>query len=170
MAIAVTGCFLRLVLVTTFFDDLGDFIDASFEAESSTGRYRENPFSEARIVECDYDIGDGIRTSTSSLVSEFGLLGLLIDPLILQVPDTVREFSGTYDAGAGHAPLEVTQTDSFAAQTGVDGAAPGAETDGVALLCVKAKAQKPRPPADTKRQTACSRLSRASGWWTRLWG
>ena len=35
----------------------------------------------------------------------------------------------------------------------VDGAAPGAETDGVALVCFKAKAPKPRPPGQDGLQT-----------------
>ena len=49
------------------------------------------------------------------MLSSWPLLGALIDPLVLQVPNSVSAVSASYDDGTGAKPLVVTQTSSFPA-------------------------------------------------------
>jgi hypothetical protein len=54
-----------------------------------------------------------------SLVSEFGILGVFVDPLILEVPDDVISITATYDNGGGPQPLPVYQAGSFQVHPGL---------------------------------------------------
>ncbi|HJS29718.1 MAG TPA: hypothetical protein VJ768_08860, partial [Anaerolineales bacterium] len=76
---------------------------------------RESDFG---FFECTYIVDGEIITSTLYLLAEFGLPGVLIDPLIVQVPDGVVEFSGTYDDGSGPHPLEIWGTNAFQVEPG----------------------------------------------------
>jgi hypothetical protein len=48
-----------------------------------------------------------------ALYSEYGVTGLLLDPLIAEVPAGVHTVTGTYDLGGGPQPLLVTTVDRF---------------------------------------------------------
>ena len=60
-------------------------------------------------VKCLYIIDGEIVTSTSSLELEFGLFGLLFDPVILQVPAAATAFSGTFTGPGGTQALQITE-------------------------------------------------------------
>ena len=124
LSILLAGCFLRSLggLVQT--NDVGEFISLIF-ADTSVALCREIDVHETgnqvtQTVECQYSIetedGTNQRTSTVELISEFGVVGVLIDPLILQVPSDVTNVSGTYTTGGDPpGPLVITETTSFAA-------------------------------------------------------
>lgn len=63
--------------------------------------------------------------STGQLISEFGLFGVLIDPVILQVPEDVSDVTGTFtDTGTSNTqPLVITETASFNVEPGVEATA-----------------------------------------------
>jgi len=150
IALAALGCFLRLAVVTTFFDDLGEFIRASFETDATLAHCNSVPIegSEAESTECIYISEGFLETSTITLIREFGVLGLLVDPLVLQVPDTVTEVSGTWDDGSGPAPLVVTQTNSFSADALTDVAAEANRTFLIFELPQAAAQALPEEPGD----------------------
>jgi hypothetical protein len=119
-----SGCFLRLasLVVTSVpggYPDYEDsiFIRAGFQVEASVCHNSSNI---PEFVGCAYTITTaggsliGI-TSTFDLVTAYGFFGLLIDPLVLQVPADAGGFSGTVDTGDGVFPLVVTQTQQFKA-------------------------------------------------------
>jgi hypothetical protein len=65
------------------------------------------------FYECTYIIDGDIITSTLYLLSEFGITGVLIDPLILQLLADASVITSTYDLGSGPQPLNTTSTMSF---------------------------------------------------------
>lgn len=125
LVLLTSGCFLRGLLGGVTVNDLGDFIAAMFA--DATVAYCDDvlvpPEGDERrwttVVECEYHFasGDdflGTRTSTSRLVSEFGLFGVFVDPVILQVPNDAHAFDATFREGSEPArPLEITVVDEF---------------------------------------------------------
>jgi hypothetical protein len=114
VAIASTGCFLRLLLgvevVTTIGDEVTEIIDAVHTNVSTAICRFEAPFG----FDCTYVVQSDEfpylpdQTSTFELISEFGILGVLIDPLVLELPATVTEIAGTYtDGGANSGDLVI---------------------------------------------------------------
>jgi len=70
-------------------------------------------------VNCVYII-DGIRiSSTVSLLSELGIYGAFVDPLIVEVPEDVISVTATYDNGSGPQPLAVNRSGSFQVHPGL---------------------------------------------------
>lgn len=126
----LTGCFLRLLFGTVGIRDK-DFTTV-FVADIG-GRFGPTAICRfdpemSNLVECRYEFTDAFgdppvtisRISTAQLVSEFGVLGLFIDPLILQVPADADNFVGTIDDGSGPQPIVVTEVSSFNAQPGTE--------------------------------------------------
>ncbi len=68
---------------------------------------------------CTYVIDGEIVTPTLFVSSELLLVGLLIDPLIAQVPADVSTITATYDVGGGPQPLIVSAVTSFKVTTGL---------------------------------------------------
>ena len=100
VAVVATGCLLRIAIGSEYYeDDLGEFIDNIF-ASVSTAYCTEN--STFGTTECQYSLNGGTITSTAQLVSELGVVGIIIDPLILELPDTVQDIEGTYTDGDGN--------------------------------------------------------------------
>lgn len=128
ISLLLGGCFLRVILGGATTDDLGTFIDFIFD-DVSAAYCRDLDGSS----ECMYNLvtedGSADRTSTTELVSELGVFGLLIDPIILQVPDAVQSAAGTItdEAGTTH-DLIVTQTDRFNVQPGTEVIPQGGQT------------------------------------------
>lgn len=122
--LALSGCILRLMTGLAFVDDLGVFIDAAFENVSVARCTELEDFETGEVrVDCLYNIAteDGFSeiTSTARLISDFGLFGVIIDPLILQVPDITTLVAATVDDGSGPQDLVVTETTAFDVQPGV---------------------------------------------------
>src|SRR5262249_11051490 len=58
--------------------------------------------------------------TTADLIRDFGLFGVIIDPIILQVPQDVVSVTGTFaETGQAPRPLVITTVASFFAQPGV---------------------------------------------------
>jgi hypothetical protein len=82
------------------------------------------------VVECTYVIASEEppfipeQTSTARLVSELGVFGLFVDPLILQVPEGADVAVATFREDGGTVrPLEVSVVDGFLAAPGREVAA-----------------------------------------------
>lgn len=129
MAVFTSGCLLRILIIgggltggegRVFSNSQGDIALCDEETLKEDG---------STVVNCRYAIAgvDGedpvmFITSTVELLSDFGFLGVMIDPVILQVPQAVTNFTGTYDdgGGAGPQPLVITTMNAFPVQPGVD--------------------------------------------------
>lgn len=127
LPLLLSGCFLRLlfgtvgerdtdfgiVFIATIGGTFGPLAICDFDPETGN------------LVNCDYsffdpEVGEFVRTSSAELISEFGLFGVFIDPLILQIPAGATNFSGTIDDGSGPQPIVVTEVSSFNAQPGTE--------------------------------------------------
>jgi hypothetical protein len=127
-SLILSGCFLR-----TMFGGFGTFperqliVTLEMDANSATCVQKRVGEGRETTIECTYWIisDEGFIfdvVSTADLVSEFGWFGVLVDPLILQVPNDWSEATGTYryfdtDQGewVGPLPLVVTGVDTFRA-------------------------------------------------------
>lgn len=97
-----SGCFLRFWLGRAVVESSGngfDLISTEFSADSTTATCRRSLIT--GLLECTYVLTDpdGFLfdiTSTSQLVSELGLFGVVVDPLVLELPDGVTNIAGTY--------------------------------------------------------------------------
>ncbi len=119
LAIGMTGCILRLTGGFAFTDSLETFVNLIFDDVSVALCQESRPDEEGNTTTlCDYSIetedGRRERTSTARLLREFGLFGLLVDPLILQVPESASVQSATVTVRGGTAQdLRITETTSF---------------------------------------------------------
>ena len=130
----MSGCFLRLALggvVTRTTDEEVSEFWAAVEANATAAVCRERETAGgAREVTCHYFFASEFlpeTTSTVELIAEFGLFGVFIDPMILQVPAVAAPLVATFREDGGPVrPLEMTVTDSFPAGPGrVVNAEPG---------------------------------------------
>jgi hypothetical protein len=123
----LSGCFLRLLFGTVAQRDteFGSVFIA--EIGGTWGPMAICDFDESgRLVDCTYTFIDTggdppveiTRTSSVELISNLGILGLFVDPLILQVPASASNFAGTVDDGSGPVPIAITETNSFDVQPG----------------------------------------------------
>ena len=121
LALSQSGCILRFVLGSATVDDLGTFIRMQFD-DVSVALCRDRS-SAGGGIECEYAIetedGSSDRTSTAELVSQFGVFGIVVDPVIVQVPAGSTVERATVDDGNGPQELRVTTTASFEAQPGI---------------------------------------------------
>jgi hypothetical protein len=124
-ALASGGCFLRLLFgsVAERDSDFGIVFIASiggFFGPTAICDLDE----EGVLVECSYSFFDlqseeGIvETSTAELIQDFGVLGLFIDPLIVQVPVGASNFVGSISTPSGPQAIPITEVTSFEAQVG----------------------------------------------------
>lgn len=125
-ALMLSGCFLQLlvgrVFVRTIGEEVQEIIAAVF-GNSTTAICTEEEFDNedgqaVTDVECTYVIASENSsvpevTSTAELISEFGILGVFLDPVILQVPQDAMNFVGTFTAGSGPAAIVITEVPSF---------------------------------------------------------
>lgn len=113
--LGLTGCFIRIALGLTFADDLETFIRLQFD-DVSVAYCRDFEIEGGySSLECEYsieidDFAD--RTSTSELLSKLGVFGLLVDPLILQIPEDLQLRTATYDSEFGSGSLDVLTAQS----------------------------------------------------------
>ena len=100
----LSGCFLQVISGATFQQD-GSLI-TTVETEAILATCVNGGFGSDN-VECTYfffdDNGIPVETSSSAdLISEFGLLGVIIDPLVFQIPGNAVHISGTYETATGN--------------------------------------------------------------------
>lgn len=103
LALVSPGCFLQTISGATY--QAGDSLITTVETDSILATCVNGGFGSAN-VECTYFFFDenGVpveAVSSAQLISEFGILGVIIDPLILQVPLSATDVTGTYDDGNG---------------------------------------------------------------------
>ena len=117
LPLLLSGCFFRSLV--GFVDDRGG-VSLSGNVEASFCDF-DTTISE--FFGCNYTIRDSSGriielTSTFELFSEFGFAGLIIDPLILQLPSNAKNLSGIYNNAGFDQSLIITLTDSFPVQPG----------------------------------------------------
>jgi hypothetical protein len=109
----LAGCFLQVLSGVALRDDDNTLVviihGDSIIAACSPGGFPPGP------LECNYTFldPDGLPvdvTSTPQLISEFGWLGVVIDPLVVQIPLNATSISGTYDDGAGQSGALVVRS------------------------------------------------------------
>ncbi len=128
LTLVLSGCIIKLLSGAVVVDDLGKFIQMRFD-DVNVAYCSENtdPVSGNKIVECEYSIetedGFSDRTSTTELISNFGVFGIIIDPVIVQVPDIAEVVTATVDEGSGPQDLIITESTTFNVQPGVQATA-----------------------------------------------
>jgi hypothetical protein len=120
-AMLLSGCFLRALFGRVDpRDQPGDLIVTLFHGEFSTATCTR--VENSGYYECTYWlVGEEIDvTSTAQLLSEFGFFGVLVDPVILQVPADTTSVVATYDVrdGAGAQQAVVQIVNSFEVEPG----------------------------------------------------
>ncbi len=127
LPILLSGCFLRLFFGTVAERDtgFGTIFVATFGGTFGPTAICDFDPETGNLVECRYEFlnfeGDPPifeSTSTAQLIEEFGILGLFIDPLILQVPAGATNFTGTIDDGSGPQAIVVTEVQLFQSTAG----------------------------------------------------
>lgn len=110
LASATSGCFLQTLSGATF--QTGNNLITTVRTDSILATCVQGGATSAN-VECTYFFFDenGVPvsvTSSAQLISEFGILGVVIDPLIYQIPGNATNIVGTYtDANAGSGDLVI---------------------------------------------------------------
>lgn len=111
-SLVLSGC-----LVNSFTGGVSEEGEASFSANVSVSTC-EAPATVVDFWVCSFGFFDD-SVSSSFGISQFGLVGLIIDPLILQVPDGATNVAGIYNNAGSDEPLVVTEVPSFDVQPGV---------------------------------------------------
>jgi hypothetical protein len=149
LALAASACWIRFMFASSviFVDEIKKevhtIIDLVFS--DSTGAVCA---AYSGTYECTYIIGGEIICSSLYLFSNWGVPGVLVDPLVLQVPAGVSNAAGTYDDGSGPKPLIVTQTSSFPVEPGALVAAETGQTFLIVELPPEVAASLPEGPPD----------------------
>lgn len=120
LAALLSGCFLRNTFGNVVFvDSISDHVDLLINAAFTNATVAICRSEEYGFYTCKYFIGGVEATSTFYLMSEFGFFGILIDPVVLQVPEGATDILATYDDGSGLQPLLQKTVTSFNVQPGV---------------------------------------------------
>jgi hypothetical protein len=117
LPVFLSGCFLRsmfgnVIIVPDIATGVNEIITTVFS--DSTAAVCQEP-GNFNYFECTYIVDGEVIMTTFYLLSEFGFTGVLIDPVILQVPQNVTNVVAMFDdeSGAGPRPLIQRQTDAF---------------------------------------------------------
>ena len=107
-ACALRAMFGNVIIVEDIAEEVNEIITTVFSDSTAAVCLPTGSF-----YECTYIIDGDVLTSTFYLLSEFGITGVLIDPVVVQVPSNIDGFTATYDDGSGPQPLVVTSRSSF---------------------------------------------------------
>jgi hypothetical protein len=124
--LTTSGCFLRSLFAVMFAETLNEEIEliiASVRGETDAAVCQVDPFFSPNFMRCTYLIGGVEVASTTNLLTDLGVFGALLDPVIFQVPGVVTNAAGTVDNpadAAPPAPLVVTTATSFFTQPGTE--------------------------------------------------
>jgi hypothetical protein len=111
-----TACFLRFTLGVQTAETLSQEIELIIHAirtEATTAVCQTDPFFSPNFHRCTYIINGVEVASTTSLLSELGPFGAMIDPVILELPADVTNIAGTYNGGGNSGNLIVYPKLSF---------------------------------------------------------
>lgn len=117
-SLLLSGCFLRSIV-----GFVGDDGAATLSGNLEVG-FCNFTTGIDQFYGCTYTIRDDSGflieiTSTFELISEGGIFGAIIDPLVLQVPSDATNVVATYNNAGSDDPLVVTETTSFPVTPGV---------------------------------------------------
>jgi hypothetical protein len=140
----IRGTFDVVIIVEDIGEEVTEIIDTVFSDSTAAVCLG----ADYGFFECTYIVEGDILCSSLYLISEWGLAGVLVDPLVLQVPAGVTGASGTFDDGTGPAPLVVTQTGSFPVEPGVSVTAEPGQTFLIIELPLDVAASLPEGPPD----------------------
>ena len=109
-ALLLTGCFLRglfgnTIIVEDIENEVNEIITTVF-SDSTAAVCLDTDYG---FYECTYIVDGDIITSTLYLLSEYGLTGVLLDPIVLQVPDNVISITATFTPTGGSPQPAITQ-------------------------------------------------------------
>ena len=115
LAAVLTGCFLRMavghvIVVDNIPDEVKQVLNAVFGNSTVSVCYRPQQFD---VFNCTYIVDGVIISSTLDLVSEGGLAGVLLDPIIVQVPDDAISVTATYSNAGNLLPAVTLIRSSF---------------------------------------------------------
>jgi len=118
LAAGLAGCWLRTIIGNVVVEpDLGaqinDVVTAAFSGTTASFCSSASSPPDMTYNTCDYVVDGVPLSSTTTLIAEQGLFGVLLDPLILEVPSNVISATGSYDIGSGPQPLIINHADSF---------------------------------------------------------
>jgi len=105
LLLPLQGCLLFFLLGGETVEGVSEFVDrlfASFDAEATTSVCMESGVG-GPDVSCTYVVSGTTIPSTFLLVSELGLFGVVVDPIVLELPDDATGFVGSYDDGDANA-------------------------------------------------------------------
>lgn len=122
----LSGCFLRSLFTYIgqreednslfYIATIGGFFGPMAVCTYETGEATNTTYEYCTYTFLDFESElPFLTTSTAELIAELGWFGVLIDPLILQVPATATDFSGDMNSGSGPQPFVITETTSFLA-------------------------------------------------------
>jgi hypothetical protein len=114
------GCWLRLTYGNVIWvEDIEEEVNEIITTVFSDSTAAVCLATDYGFYECTYIVEGSIFTSTLYLLSELGLPGVLIDPLVIQAPADAQVWEATYNDGNGAKPLPSLQTARFEAQPGL---------------------------------------------------
>lgn len=104
MTLPLSSCFLRALLGGEVIESVSDRVDRLFDVihSEATTSVCEPEIQDPSITDCQYIIDGTVVTSTTRLVSELGVVGVLVDPIVMALPDDATNFAGTYDDGGAN--------------------------------------------------------------------
>lgn len=118
LSVLLSGCWIRSTIGNVIYvDSIGEGITEAISTifASSTASICE--ISSDHIFNCTYILNGQVITTSAMLYGTFGMTGVLMDPMVLQVPDDTIVVEASYDTGdgSGPQPLVFTQLQSFLA-------------------------------------------------------
>jgi hypothetical protein len=115
-AVSLAGCFLQLTIAvreaTTLSEEIELIIDA-IRTQATVAVCQTDPFFSPGFRRCTYVIDGNAVTSTTTLLSEGGIAGAVLDPLVLELPAGATNIVGTFAGGGLSGNLVVYPNLSF---------------------------------------------------------
>jgi hypothetical protein len=114
IGVSTGGCFLNALLSLVVVTSISEEIQATFVTIQASASVRlctdlTGTFGPGTPIECTYFINGQEIGSDFRLASQFGIFGVILDPLILQVPTAASNFSGTFGGMSTTGSLSITE-------------------------------------------------------------
>jgi hypothetical protein len=114
LPLVLSACVLRslfgnVIIVEDIGEEVNEIITTVF-SDSTAAVCLDTDYS---FYECTYIVDGEILTSTLYLLGEYGITGVLIDPVIVQAPTDATAVTATFDRGEGPEPLQMRIRESF---------------------------------------------------------